>query len=245
MPFPLLAAVGLAGQLGGMAGGIYNLIQGPGADGRGKIKRFYDTASENLRRQQAYSTEAADAARAASDYTSPLFRQTMMIEESRLRRSASEGVQQMFLQARKQRARGLTAGVRPEREDEGRFLALGGLFQQASEQAATTASQRLSERATLLENIARGIGAGAGTAANAAGQATQTMATNVGIQGIRTQQRQSAFDILGAAGGMMGGLGGAEGSNFAQLFGGGGGGGGFGFGQMFAPQAQPTLYWGA
>jgi hypothetical protein len=197
MPFPFGAALmGLSA-----AGSIATLFGGGGQiQGMGRMQRA----------QQAQMQTAATAQRyfeAAGDVTNPLFRRTAAMEESRLRRAISEGVMSSQLMARKARARGLTAGVRPEREDESRNRALSQGFQAASEASGGLASERLQATGRGLLGVSSQYGQGFGNA--------QSLAQMETAGGVAQQQRYlQAADIFGIAGQAMGG-----GQQLQSLFG--------------------------
>ncbi len=187
MPFPFAAA--LMGM--SAAGSIGSMFAGGGAQGMGRIQR-------TLQAQVNAASAAQRYFQAAGDVTNPLFRQSAAMEESRLRRAISEGVMGSQLMARKARARGVYAGVRPEREDEARNLAMGKLFQQASEQAGGLAQQRLMATGQGMLGVAQGYGQAAGGATGYAQMATAESVAN-------QMKYQRSFDILGLAGESMGG----------------------------------------
>ncbi len=187
MPFPFAAALmGLSA-----AGSIGSMFAGGNMQGMGRIQRTMQAQVNAASAAQRYF-------QAAGDVTNPLFRQTAAMEESRLRRNIAEGVMSNQLLARKARARGLTAGVRPEREDESRNLAIGRLFQQASEQSGGLAQQRLMATGHGMLGVASSYGQAAGDASEYAQMAT---AASIGNQ----MKYQRSFDILGLAGEAMGG----------------------------------------
>jgi len=187
MPFPFAAA--LMGM--SAAGSIGSMFAGGGTQGMGRIQR-------TLQAQVNAASAAQRYFQAAGDVTNPLFRQTAAMEESRLRRNIAEGVMSNQLLQRKALARGLTAGVRPEREDEARNLAIGKLFQQASEQSGGLAQQRLMATGQGMLGVASSYGQAAGGASQYAQMATADSVAN-------QMKYQRSFDILGLAGEAMGG----------------------------------------
>jgi hypothetical protein len=99
MPFPFLAAAGFGLQAAGLAGQFASMFGGGGnTNGRGRVQRA-------LQQQMSTAQQAQQYALAASDVTSPLFRQSAAMEESRLRRAISEGVMSSQLMQRRARAR--------------------------------------------------------------------------------------------------------------------------------------------
>lgn len=201
MAFPFAAALmgmGAAGSLASIFGGP-NKIQGTG-----RMQR-------TVQAQMQAATDARQYFEAAGDVTSPLFRRTAAMEESRLRRAIAEGIATSQLAGRKARARGLTAGLRPEREDEARNLAMGKAFQQASEASAGLARNSLQNTGQGLLGISRAYGSAADT--------------SMGLSQMETTNAQMPWMQLGQASNLLSliGMGMGGGGQLNQLFGGGGG----------------------
>lgn len=211
----LSAATSLAGMFGG--GGV---------QGSGRMQRIYQQQAATQQQSLAAQMKAGAAAQqyfsAAGDVTSPLFRRTAMMEESRLRRAIAEGIATQRISSSKARARGLTAGVRPERQDEAQYLATGNLFQQASEAAAGNATERLMATGKGLLGIGDLYGgtyrtASAGAQA-AASDLVPMQTANAELPWMKVQQGGSFLNTLGQSAG--------------------------GWGSLFSPRAQPQFYGG-
>ncbi|HSN23805.1 MAG TPA: hypothetical protein VLS45_06505 [Methylomicrobium sp.] len=191
-----LQAAGIAGQLAGLFGG------GGGTQGRGRMNRA-------LQAQMAAVAQAQQYAAAAADPTNPLFRKTAAAEEAKLRRSIASGLEDFFGRERLARARGLTAGVRSEREDESRARAIGELHQAASEKAGEIASGRLQGAANQLLGVAGGYG---NAAEGFAGQYGMSFARQQASQ----QRTQGMFGLLGGFGSQLPSIGSQLSSIFSR-----------------------------
>jgi len=221
MAFPFGAAL-MALSAGGS---LASSFMGGNVQGMGRMQRTL----------QAQVNAAANAQRyfeASGDVTNPLFRQTAMLEESRLRRSIAEGLQTRQLLSNKARARGLTAGVRSERQDETMSVATGKLFQQASERAGGLASERLQATGRGLLGVADAYQGAMGGAQQLSQMQTAQSVTNA-------QRWRQGFDILGLAGQAMGGS--AQIDRFFQTGGFSGGAAGLQQGN-YTPSAWPQAW---
>lgn len=233
MPFPFAAALAGIGAVGSIGSALF----GGSVQGRGKVARAIQAG---VTAQVKTASRAQQYFEAAADVTHPLFRQTAMLEEARLRRAISEGVASAELSARRARARGLTGGVRSDREDESRNRALTSAYASASEAAGGLASNRLQAAGRGILGVAASLG-------DAYGQATQGTLNLSNLETAasftRASRFQQGFNALGTLGGALGGYGQLEDLITSRAAAGGGSAyGGFDLTPYF--DRQPQFYGG-
>lgn len=134
--------------IGGIASGIAGLVGGIKPNYRGKTKRALEAAQNDY-------NKARDLLGAFSDASTdnPLFQQSFLNALIPLRREIAQGIQTSARLNARARARGLTGGVRSDREDEGRYRAATLAYHDANVTARNQALRQLIEGAGAYQSL--------------------------------------------------------------------------------------------
>ena len=138
--------------LGGLTGGLYGMFAGPGASGRGKMGRVLEQQLAMQQQAGAYSNAMVEGE------DNPLFARSMKANEIAGRRQLAEMIQQTYRTDALKRARGLTAGVRSEREDEARYRAFAGGMEDVRQNARENTMAGLARGAAALTGVSSAMG---------------------------------------------------------------------------------------